>query len=217
VASAQAPIRSGSFELGGFVGSTYNVSQGAPMGGGNLSYAVTKMFLPYVEYSYFPSIQRNVSGNVLDNSDPKNPLSYPLTANYGAHASDFHVGVHLRFPIREKPLAPYAVLGIGGLTVGPGVINGYKETIGSKVVTQGCVDSNTGCTPSGIQVAGGTSAAVNFGGGLRYYATPKFGFRIEVKGYKPFGTSQPSVASFTTVKVTNTFLKAEVGFFFQFR
>src|SRR5437763_2963623 len=58
-AFAQVPeIRANSFELGGFIGASYGIDQARVMGGGNVSYAVNKWLLPYVEYSYFPGFQR---------------------------------------------------------------------------------------------------------------------------------------------------------------
>jgi hypothetical protein len=225
-ASAQTPIRPGSFELGTFVGSTYNVSQGAVMGGANISYAVTKIFLPYIEYSYFPSIQRTATGtfNPPNDCGQSGNQACSFTANYPTHAIDFHGGVHVRFQIRESHFAPYGVFGIGTLGVGSGSIKTYLATNFAYPVTPhlfGCDSPGNpaGCTPlNPIPVAPGTnSLAVNFGGGLRYYVTPRYGFRVEVKGYKPLSSQQPAISAFQAVSVTNTFLKAEVGFFLQFR
>ena len=193
-----APIRRGSFEVGGFAGATYGVSQAAPMGGGNISYAVTKMFLPYVEYSYFPNIQRQASGSI---GSTTNTFS---SASYSTNASDFHVGVHLRFPIRESRLAPYGAFGVGSLTVGSFTIQTltYSDANGTHSI------------PGPFHVSGISNAAINFGGGIRYYTTPRFGLRLEVKGYKPFNGQDLGLGS---VHFNNPFLKAEAGFFFQFK
>jgi hypothetical protein len=51
----------------------------------------------------------------------------------------------------------------------------------------------------------GTDRAINFGGGIRYYISQRFGMRVEAKGYKPSG------------EFTETFGKVEAGFFFQLR
>ena len=193
-----APIRQGSFEVGGFTGATYGISNAAPMGGGNVSYAVTKNFLPYVEYSYFPSIEHTITGTIGNSN-------YRFNATFPASASDFHVGVHYRVPIKETRLAPYGVFGVGVMTIGKGIIKTLNYT-----------DSNGPETLSNLSApSGGSSAAVNFGGGLRYYMTPQFGTRIEVKGYKPFNT--PPQTGLGTATLNNMFLKAEFGFFFQFR
>jgi hypothetical protein len=199
IASAQmAPIRDGSFELGAFGGVSTGIGKGSAMGGGNVSYAVTNVVLPYVEYSYFPKITLSPSYII-------NGSSNPLTGNISEHASDFHGGVHLRFQIKESKFAPYAALGVGAMTVGSGPLTNatYRDVNGVHPV------------PASITLIspGGTNVAVNFGGGLRYYVTPKYGFRVEMKGYKPFGTQ-----SNTTLSAKfNTFLKAEVGVFLQLR
>jgi hypothetical protein len=213
LASAQtAPIRSGSFELGGFMGSTYNVSQGAIMGGANLSYAVTKIFLPYIEYSYFPSIGRTGTGTTFENDCGPNNQACTFSTNYTTHAIDFHGGVHIRIPIRETRFAPYGVFGIGVLGVGSGTINGYQATDGASPTVPVAVHLTS---PKGIP--GTSGLAINFGGGVRYYVTPSYGFRVEVKGYKPVNNQSPSNTIFQSISITNTFLKAEVGFFYQFR
>jgi hypothetical protein len=197
IASAQmAPIRDGSFELGAFGGVSTGIGKGSGMGGGNLSYAVTKILLPYVEYSYFPKITLSPSYII-------NGGTNPLTGNISEHASDIHGGVHLRFPIKESKFAPYAAFGVGSMTVGSGPINNatYRDSNGVHPV------------PITLISPGGTNVAVNFGGGLRYYVTPKYGFRVEVKGYTPFGSQSNTTFS----AKFNTFLKAEVGVFLQFR
>ncbi len=200
IASAQtAPIRQGSFEVGGFVGASYGVSAGAVMGGGNVSYAATKNLLPYVEYSYFPSIQHTITGTIPGTGNP-------ISASFPTSASDFHVGVHVRFPIRESRWAPYGVLGVGSFTIGSGTIHSINYT-----------DANGPQMIAGLNlpIAKSTNVAVNFGGGVRYYVTPKYGFRVELKGYKPFNGS--TTASGFTESFNNAFLKAEGGFFLQFR
>ena len=54
IAQSKSVVRAGSFEVGGFVGSSYGIDQFRVMGGGNATYAVNKYLLPYVEFSYFP-------------------------------------------------------------------------------------------------------------------------------------------------------------------
>ncbi len=185
VASAQVPsVRSGSFELGGFLGASYGVDNARVMGGGNLSYAVSKVFLPYVEYSYFPGIQRQISTSTV-------------MATYSVPISDFHGGVHIRIPIKESRMVPYGVFGVGGLSFGD---FSYSGTF---------TDSNGTGHPLGpIPVKGSTAFAVNYGAGLRYYINPRYGFRLEAKGYKPRST---------TGFPADAFMKAEFGFFIQLR
>ena len=209
-ASAQtAPIRTGSIEVGGFAGASYGISQAAPMGGGNVSYAAYKMLLPYVEYSYFPSIQHTINGTINKTNDP-------YSASFNASASDFHVGVHVRFPIRETRLAPYAAFGVGSMSIGQGRITTLSYTTPDKQkITLN--QSDLASIGGNLVNSGGSSVAVNFGGGLRYYVTPVFGIRVEAKGYKPFNGAQAAPTGIGTATFNNKFLKAEAGFFFQFR
>ena len=44
-------LRPGSFELGPFVGASYGIVNAQYMVGGNLTVAINKFILPYVEYS----------------------------------------------------------------------------------------------------------------------------------------------------------------------
>jgi hypothetical protein len=210
IASAQTPVRKGSYEIGGFMGASYGVGEGAVMGGGNVSYALTKEILPYVEYSYLPNVQRTTNGFIGGTQNP-------ATATYGANVSDFHVGVHIRFQIREnRHFAPYAAFGVGSLTVGSGTIHTLNYT-----------DTNGPHSLTGLNLnePGGSNVAINYGGGIRYYVTPqkgsgnaRYGFRIEVKGYKPFSQqgNNPFGGS-GTVTFNNSFVKAEAGFFLQLK
>src|ERR1041385_2411668 len=99
-------VRPNSFEVGGFAGASYGIDKFRGMGGGNVTYAINKYILPYVEYSYFPGIGRVQNGVFAGTGNP-----YRLT--YSIPLSDFHGGVHIRIPIREKPIVPYAVFGMG--------------------------------------------------------------------------------------------------------
>jgi hypothetical protein len=89
-------------------------------------------------------------------------------------------------------MVPYAVFGVGDLTH---VANTATATFTSSGSTQ----------EVSLQVPGGTDLAVNFGGGLRYYLNPRYGFRVEAKAYKPTG------------QFNQVFGKAEFGFFIQLR
>jgi hypothetical protein len=182
-----AVVRSGSFEIGGFVGASYGVDAFRVMGGGNVTYAVNRWLLPYAEYSYFPGIARSISQPVpgIPNLTAQSTFSAPL--------SDFHGGVHIRIPIRESRVVPYAVFGLGGLK------RISRDTVLSYPGADGLSHNFVANDP------GGTDFAVNFGGGLRYYLNQRFGFRLEAKGYKANGS------------ITDTFGKVEAGFFYQLR
>jgi hypothetical protein len=180
-------VRSGSFEIGGFVGASYGVDSFRVMGGGNVTYAVNRWLLPYVEYSYFPGIERSISQPVpgIPNLTAQSIFSAPL--------SDFHGGVHIRIPIRESRVVPYGVFGLGGLT------HFSRDTVLTYTGADGLPHNFLATDP------GGTDFAVNFGGGIRYYLNQRFGFRLEAKGYKANGS------------VTDVFGKVEAGFFYQLR
>ena len=180
-------VRTGSFEVGGFLGASYGVDDFRFMGGANVTYAVNKWLLPYVEYSYFPGIARTITQPIpgLTNTVARQTFSTPL--------SDFHGGVHIRIPIRESPVVPYLVFGLGGLT------HFERHPTLSYTGADGLVHSLPSDDPAG------TDFAVNFGGGVRYYLNQRFGFRLEAKGYKPNSSA------------TAAFGKVEAGVFYQLR
>jgi hypothetical protein len=151
------------------------------MGGANVTYAANKYILPYAEFSYFPGIGRKQSRTIPG-------LTRPVDISYNIPLTDFHGGVHIRLPIREFPIVPYGVFGVG-------MIHAPERQFNVNV--------------EGIQVpftsSATTDAAVNFGGGLRYYINQRFGVRGEAKLYKPTG------------QFKDTFGKVEFGFFIQLR
>ncbi|MGA3187429.1 MAG: outer membrane beta-barrel protein [Bryobacteraceae bacterium] len=102
VAQSSSVVRSGSFEAGGFVGITEGLDATRVLGGGNLTYAATSVILPYVEYSYFPPIVRQLNFDGL-------PGYTRVPFN------DFHGGVHIRIPIHDSRIVPYLVVGLGAL------------------------------------------------------------------------------------------------------
>ena len=173
-------VRSGSYEVGGFVGASYGIDEFRWMGGGNVTYAATKHILPYAEYSYFPGIARRQTITI--------PGQSAATISYNIPLSDFHGGVHIRFPIKELPIVPYGVFGMGIIHAPERQFNVDYEGIKIPFTSQA---SN--------------NFAVNFGGGLRYYINQRFGIRGEAKVYKPTG------------EFNQTFGKVEVGFFIQLR
>jgi hypothetical protein len=107
-----------------------------------------------------------------------------VVTRFSVPLTDFHGGVHLRISGGQSPVVPYLVAGVGGVRIGD-----YSITVDNRRV----------------QVPGETKAAVNFGGGLRYYINEVFGVRAEFKVYKPSGT------------LSDPFYKATFGFFFQVR
>jgi hypothetical protein len=180
-AQTASVVRSGSYEVGGFVGASYGIDDFRWMGGANVTYAANKYILPYAEFSYFPGIGRKQSRTIPG-------LTRPVNISYNIPLTDFHGGVHIRMPIREFPIVPYGVIGVG-------MIHAPQRQFNVNV--------------EGIQVpftsAASTDAAVNFGGGLRYYINQRFGVRGEAKVYKPTG------------QFKDTFGKVEFGFFIQLR
>jgi hypothetical protein len=189
-------VRSGSFEVGPFIGASYGIDKFRVMAGGNVTYALkNKYVLPYFEYSYFPGIPRTIAGTIAGSAGGTFVANLPN----GTPLNDIHGGVHVRLPIfKESHIVPYLVFGMG-------VLN-YPARSASTVVTP-----SDGTSPYTIPVPflGGTDFTVNGGGGLRYYigGTGKFGFRAEAKVYKP-----------TTGAFSNeTIGKVEAGFFFQLR
>ena len=164
-----APIvRKGTTELGVFIGSSYGTDAFRVMGGGNVSYAVTKMFMPYAEFSYFPGLPRQAPGGTDVNGNP-------IVAKFDLPLADYHAGVHIRFPLAEHRFVPYAVFGVGG-------VHNYSTTYNFSLVAAGSQRNQVQPVPAD------TSFAVNFGGGIRYYINQKYGVRVEAKVYKATGT-----------------------------
>jgi hypothetical protein len=159
-AFAQGPIvHKGTTELDGFIGSSYGLDNWRVMGGGNVAYAVTRLVMPYAEFSYFPGIQRNAS--------------FPSgSVGFSVPVSDAHAGVHLRIPLGESPIVPYLVAGAGVLNFGDANVK---------------IKFPDGTTLSDT-IKGESNFAANFGGGVRIYTREHVGFRIEAKIYKPTGT-----------------------------
>lgn len=180
-AQTASVVRSGSYEVGGFIGSSYGIDDFRWMGGANVTYALNKYILPYAEFSYFPGIGRKQTRTIPG-------LSQPININYNIPLTDLHGGVHIRMPIREFPIVPYAVVGVGMIRAPQRQFNVNIEGISVPFTSDASTD-----------------AAVNFGGGLRYYINQRFGIRGEAKVYKPTG------------QFKDTFGKVEFGFFIQLR
>jgi hypothetical protein len=180
-------VRPVSFELGPFFGASYGIVNAQYMVGGNLTFAINKFILPYVEYSYLPQVAKPVLGNAATSGSP-------FTVNTGISFSDFHGGVHLRFPIHEKPIVPYLAFGVGALT--------HSSQSGTGEIIN---PSPFPPSPFNYTQTGGSDFAVNGGGGLRYYINQRYGLRVEAKVYEPTGTFHTA------------FGKVEFGIFYQFR
>jgi hypothetical protein len=181
-------IRSGSVEIGPFIGGSYGIDKFHVMAGGNITYALkNKWVLPYVEYSYFPGIPH---------SQPV-PLGggQSITHSFSLTLSDVHAGVHVRIPIGEKPVVPYLVFGMGGM-IYPSRTDTFTGTVNGAQVG-----------PITQSVSSGADFAINGGGGLRYYLgrSGTYGFRTEAKFYKIVNGGFSGT----------TFGKVELGFFIQ--
>jgi hypothetical protein len=180
-------VRSGSVEIGPFIGGSYGIDKFHVMAGGNITYALkNRIVLPYFEYSYFPGIPHSL------------PVPVPggaLVDNFKVAFSDVHGGVHIRIPIKEKPVVPYLVIGVGTM-IYPGRTDSVSGTLNGSPI------SNVPVT-----VQGGSDFTVNFGGGIRYYMgkSGTYGFRTEAKYYH---IAQGAFSG-------TSFGKVEVGFFFQ--
>lgn len=183
-------VRSGSFEIGPFVGASYGLDKFRVMGGGNVTYSVNKYILPYFEYSYLPGLPRTQSGSLPDGRTFTHTFKIPL--------SDIHGGVHIRMPIfRESRVVPYLAFGMGVI---------HFPTTGGTVSYTG-----VGGQPASLalSIPGESNFTINGGGGLRFYVgrSGRFGFRTEAKVYKP-----------TTGAFSDTTIgKVEAGVFFQLR
>lgn len=177
-------IREGVTEVGGFVGASYGIDQTRVMGGGNVVYSLTRSLMPFGEVSYFPGIGRTVS--VTGVTGGSESYSIPLM--------DFNFGFHLRIPIPKSRIIPYAVVSIGGI---------HTPQRNVTATFPNPADPSQKITAP-LQVDASTDFAVSGGGGIRYYATERLGFRAEFKAYRPTGAS------------TDMFYRVTGGFFYQF-
>lgn len=192
VAQDVPAVRAKTFEIGGFVGSSYGLDDFRVMGGGNATYAVTKYILPYFEYSYFPGFQRTNTGPYYVSENGVVKQSGTQTEVHSLNLSDLHAGVHIRVPIfRESHLVPYGVFGAGGLL--------YAKESAKITINEPNMTPRT----NSATFSSGPDFAVNFGGGLRYYVKQNWGVRAEAKVYKPTGL------------FTDVFGKVEFGVFIQ--
>jgi opacity protein-like surface antigen len=162
------PCKTGNFELGLFGGESYGLDRFRPMGGGNIAYGLNCHFFPFAEVSYLPGVLRTVT------------IPTGATTSYqqfNVNMTDFHGGLHIRVPVPESRVLPYAVVGLG-------LIRGSSST--STVYNV----SNFGVVPFPQTIPSSTNFAVNFGAGLRFFFSERFAVRVEFKGFKP--TSAPA-------------------------
>ena len=160
-------VSRGNLELGLFGGESYGLDRFRPMGGANIAYGLSRRIYPYFEASYLPGILRKFP---VGNTPSFKQASTDLT--------DFHGGVHFRFVRGETRVIPYAVLGTG-------IIHASKSQLTTTFVFP---DRTTQTAQTTIPSK--TSWEVNFGGGLRFFFTERFGLRLEMKAFKP--TSAPA-------------------------
>jgi len=181
-------VRSGSLEIGPFVGGSYGFDKFHVMAGGNITYALkNKWVLPYFEYSYFPGIPHQSTLTVAPGQ--------VLTHDYTLPFSDVHAGVHVRLPVfKEKPVVPYLVFGAGTM-IYPSRTDTFSGTFNGQPITQT------------LPVTSGADFAINGGGGIRYYIgqSGTYGFRTEAKFYRIMDGAFSGT----------TFGKVELGFFIQ--
>ncbi|MBI1355438.1 MAG: hypothetical protein GC160_13920 [Acidobacteria bacterium] len=195
-ASAQsaAVVRQGSYEIGGMVGASYGIDKFRVMGGANVTFAATRVILPYFEYTYFPGLSRQFDFTIQDTGRSGSSIyEVPLT--------DVHGGVHIRIPVAESKFVPYLVAGVG-------VIRSPARDVQINVGTAGGTGTFTDKAPAD------TSLAANFGGGLRYYVNQRFGFRVEAKAYTPL---QDFAGTEIGTPQTKVFSKFVGGIFIQLR
>ncbi len=194
-AQSAAVVRQGSYEIGGMVGASYGIDKFRIMGGGNVTFAATRVILPYFEYTYFPGLTRQIETSA-------GGTGRNVVGTFEVPLSDVHGGVHIRIPVAESKVVPYLVAGVG-------VIRSPARTVDVTFDTAGGLDNTQIAVPSD------TTPAANFGGGVRYYVNQRFGFRVEAKAYTPlqdFGELPGGVTPQSKI-----FSKFVAGLFIQLR
>jgi hypothetical protein len=185
-------VRKGATEVAGFVGASYGIDDFRVMGGGNIAYAVTRLIMPYAEFTYFPGIGREISIPVPFTNPNGSVTITSYNKQFSVPLTDFHGGVHFRIPLKEKHVVPY-------LAAGAGVIHFYESTQTSNIP----LPNGSVLTAVPFTSPAENKFAANFGGGFRFYFNEKFGMRLEAKAY--------------TAKDVATFGKVTVGFFYQIK
>src|ERR1022692_1333739 len=195
LAQAVPTVKRGNVELGLFAGESYGFDRFRPMGGGNLAVGVSRYLYPFVEASYLPGLLRTQD------------LGNNTTLRYNIKVTDFHGGMHFRLPLAERRVIPYGVAGVGLV----------RESQATGYITQTLFGQPT-TSPSPISSI--TSFAVNFGGGLRFFLTERFGLRLEFKAFKPVSASNLGVNAQSPLQgrlQPAIFYRFAIGPYFQFR
>ena len=180
-------VRRNNVEVGVFPGFSYGLDYGVknirPMVGGNVAWAPTRFLLPYGDFSFFPEFPRRseISGTLVEQQ-----------VNVRARIYDIHGGVHLRFVRPEKRYVPYAAFGLGLLRSNLDIESSSRRRGDAQFSAPVTDHRNT------------SDFAFNGGGGLRVYATSRWGFRAEGKFYRP-----------TTGEYQGVFSKFTFGLFYQ--
>jgi hypothetical protein len=178
-------VRQGTTEIAGFVGLARDASGFKGMGGGNLAYAITRQVMLYGEFTYFPKV-----GGGLPTGAAFDSQGGHVEYKYTPSIDDIHGGIHFRIPLGERHIVPYAAAGVGVLRFAPST---FTATV--------TVPNASPFVFSDLKADAVTKAAVNFGGGVRFYFNEKFGMRLEGKAYKAADTK--------------VFGKITIGFFYQ--
>jgi hypothetical protein len=192
-AQAVPSCKRGNVELGLFAGESYGLDRFRPMGGGNLAIGVSCYVYPFVEASYLPGLLRTQD------------LGNDTTLRYNINMTDFHGGIHFRLPLAERRVIPYGVAGLGLV----------RESEATAYITQtGFGQSATTAVP----IPPLTSFAVNFGAGLRFFLTERFGIRLEFKAFKPVSASNAELTvNSTTPLQARMFYRFAIGPYFQLK
>lgn len=185
----------GNVEVGGFAGVSAGIGRTAAGVGGNVAVAASRHVMPYFEATYFPDL---LNRNVTQPFPIAGVPNASGTALVKTSFTDFHGGLHLRTPISSTPsVVPY-------FAIGAGVLRRSKTSATFTFnIPNARIDPITDTIPSESEFA------INFGGGIRWYASENFGTRIEVKGYKPSGKLIAGTA--------DPFFKVTFGVFYYFK
>ena len=188
-------VKAKSWEVGGYGGFTRGEGKTSGLFGANFGYAFSKAIFPYAEFNYFPNMSRRLNvDSALFNS-----------SGYQTSVTEVNTGLHYRFAPRPgSKFVPYLIGGVGFLRYPAG-----STVIGVK--RPGAADLQ-----NAVSVDGTTGASINGGAGLRIYINERFGFRTEVKMYKPFvEAGRLSGISSGTVGLDKAFTRVAFGIFWQ--
>ncbi len=166
------PISKGLLEIGVFPGFTTGGEALRPMVGATTSFQISKYFAPYLEGSWFPSLDRSFSRGDR------------LVLQGAPTALDFHGGTHILIRRRRARLVSYGSFGMGYFA--------YRDSIGE------AFDRLNPSVRISQPLTKESAFTLNTGGGVRWYSKSRWGIRTEVKYYRTFGLASES----NVVKVT---------------